>query len=181
MIMTSATGGATGATGATGADGATSATGGATGATGSTGATGATGATSPVYYYKYDGAPGAHVSPYFKITLTSELKLNTIDVRYNKTNNPTINEVTSTTIENTKTLNVMRVQFTNANNSEDSITKLKNTNILIEGQNSLPTIYLKFINSVDVPWWEHITSTWYSSDDYYSLVETSSDDYNSLV
>jgi len=158
-----------------------SATGGATGATGATG--GATGATGDVYYYKYDSPKTEHINTYFKITTSESTAtgLKTIDVRYNQDNHPTIKEVTSTTIDNTAIFNVMRVQFTNANNSEDSITKLKNTNILIEGQNSLPTIYLKFINSVDVPWWEHITSTWYSSDDYYSLVETSSDDYNSLV
>ena len=156
----------------------TSATG---GATGSTGATGATGATSPVYYYKYDGAPGAHVIPYFKITLTSELKLNTIDVRYNQTNNPTINEVTSTIIDDTAIFNVMSVQFTNGNNSEDSIQKLRDADIYIEAKSYHPTIYLKFINSADEPWWEHITSTLYGTYDYYPLVETSSDDYNSLV
>jgi hypothetical protein len=139
--MTSATGGATGATG-----GAT----GATGADGATGATGSTGATGGVYYYKYFSPESEDINAYFKITLTSESKLKTIDVKYNDNFHPTIKEVTSTIIDDTAIFNVMSVQFTNANNSEDSINKLKDTDIHIEGQNYLPTIYLKFINSENV-------------------------------
>jgi hypothetical protein len=118
--MTSATGGATGATG-----GAT----GATGADGATGATGSTGATGGVYYYKYFSPESEDINDNF---------------------HPTIKEVTSTIIDDTAIFNVMSVQFTNANNSEDSINKLKDTDIHIEGQNYLPTIYLKFINSENV-------------------------------